>query len=171
MLTKSAEAANTNKPIERFNLASSEEQHIKAIAQQVESNERFYKLQINTIAMMRMMQATSGTDMSSSINAALLEAQQLAINLQRSKEQMRKVKALSQIFYVEIPKPIIQTPPPGSNIRRGDGPNLKYIEKRVPAFDPDKDPNACFKIFMEDLNKIASEQYYSEGNWGAIFAL
>jgi hypothetical protein len=82
---------------------------------------------------------------------------------------MKKVKALSEIFNVEIPQPIIQTPPPGSNIRRGDGPNLKYIEKRVPAFDLDKDTNACFKIFMEDLNKIASEQYYSEGDWRAIF--
>ncbi len=119
--------------------------------------------------MMRMMQNTTGTDMSSSINAALVEAQRLAINLKKSKQQMNKVKALSEIFNVEIPQLIIQIPPPGSNIRRGDGPNLKYIEKRVPAFDPDKDTNACFKIFMEDLNEIASEQYYTQGDWQAIF--
>jgi hypothetical protein len=75
-----------------LHLASSEEQHINAIAQQVERDEAFYKSQINNIWMMRTMQATTGTDMSSSINAALLKAQQLAINLQRNKEQMQKVK-------------------------------------------------------------------------------
>ncbi len=128
LLTKTAQAANANKPIERLHLASSEEQHVKAIAQQVERDKLFYKSQINNIAMMRTMQATSGTYMTSSINSALLQAQQLAINLQRSKEQMQKVKALSQIFNVEIPQPIIQSPPPGVHVRRGEGPNLKYIK-------------------------------------------
>jgi hypothetical protein len=169
MLERTADAATANIPVERLHLANSEDQHIKAFAQQVESNEMIYKSKIENIAMMKMMQNTSGTDMTLSIAEAMAEAQRLAIKLRKSKEQMKKVKALSEIFNVEIPQPIIRTPPPGSNIRRGDGPNLKYIEKRVPAFDPDKDPNACFKIFMEDLNEIASDQYYSEGDWRAIF--
>jgi hypothetical protein len=75
MLERTAEAATANTPVERLHLANSEEQHIKAIAQQVESNELIYKAQINNIALMRMMQNTSGTDMSKSINAALVEAQ------------------------------------------------------------------------------------------------
>ncbi len=66
---------------------------------------------------------------------------------------MEKVKILSRVFNAEIPLPVIKSPPPGVH-RRGDGPNIKYIEKRVPVFDPEKDATACFKIFMEDLNEI-----------------
>jgi len=52
---------------------------------------------------MKMMQQSSGMDMSLIINPAMQQAQELAINLQSSKEQMQKVKALSQIFNAEIP--------------------------------------------------------------------
>jgi len=64
----------------------SEEQHIKTIAQQVERDEIFYNSQIQHIAAMKIMQQSSGTDMSHVINPAMQQAQQLAVNLHRSKE-------------------------------------------------------------------------------------
>jgi len=169
ILAQTATATNANKPVERLHLTNSEDQHIKMITQQVERDEQHYNSQVQHIAAMRMMQQNSGMDMSLVINPAMIQAQEMAIKLQRSKEQMEKVKALSRIFNAEIPLPVIKPPPPGVHVRRGDGPNLKYIEKRVPVFDPDKDANACFKIFMEDLNENAHEQYFTEGDWRAIF--
>jgi hypothetical protein len=168
ILAQNATATNANKPVERLHLTNSEDQHIKMIAQQVERDEQHYNSQVQHIAAMRMMQQSSGMDMSSVINPAMAQAQDMAIQLQRSKEQMEKVKTLSRVFNAEIPLPVIKLPPPGVH-RRGDGPNLKYIEKRVPVFDPEKDANACFKIFMEDLNEIAHEQYFTEGDWRALF--
>jgi hypothetical protein len=56
MLAQLAQAINSNKPVERLHLTSSEEQHIKTIAQQVERDEIFYNSQIQHIAAMKIMQ-------------------------------------------------------------------------------------------------------------------
>jgi hypothetical protein len=42
MLAQSAQAINANQPVERLHLATSEEQHIKTIALQVERDKQFY---------------------------------------------------------------------------------------------------------------------------------
>ncbi len=71
ILAQNATATNANKPVERLHLTNSEDQHVKMIAQQVERDEQHYNTQVQHIAAMRMMQQSSGMDMSSVINPAM----------------------------------------------------------------------------------------------------
>ncbi len=92
-----SQAINGNKPVERLNLAPEEQQQVKMIASQVDRDKKLYNSQIHSIASLKTLDVQTGTNLQHLLTPALQQAQESAAELQRNKEQMRKVKTLASV--------------------------------------------------------------------------
>ena len=165
-LGATAKAITETKPIGRLHLAPAEEQHIKAISERTEKDAQHLDTQASVIAALQILN-TQG-QFTPIIEHMSNTAQQSAAQLLSTKQQITKVTNLANRFTVTVPKPLIE-PAPYGFVRDREVLDLRHIDKRVPHFDPDKDPNRCFAKFMHELNKVAKGQYLQEHNWFAIF--
>jgi hypothetical protein len=118
--------------VERLNLAPEEEQQVKMIASQVDRDKKLYNSQIHSIASLKTLDVQTGANLQHLLTPALQKAQESASELQRSKEQMRKVKTLASVFNAKVPVPIMQQAQQGTPMRRREGPNLKYVKNGYP---------------------------------------
>jgi hypothetical protein len=163
----SARRANENKPTTRLHLAPAEEQHIKMIEEQSNTDAQIIEQQAVSLIMAKAMQQLLPVDMEPIIAQIQNSATQATQKLLNKKKQISNVTQLADRFTVTVPMPIIETPPYGF-VRDRDTLDLRNIDKRVAHFNPDADPDRCFATFMSELNTLARNQYLQEHNWFAM---
>ena len=163
--------AQTNRsyqPTARLHLAPAEEQHIKSMSDQMETKAENVQLSATLIAPMEKMQRITNADFSTEIADLKNTAAYSVDKLLTQTQQIKQVQTLANKFKVTVPMPIIE-PEPYGFVRDHYTFDLKHIHNRVTQFDPDKNPDQCFAIFVQELNDVAQGQYLQEYHWIIMF--
>ena len=155
-------------PTARMHLAPAEEQHIKVMSDQIDTKAENVQLSASLIAAMEKMQRVTNADFSAEIEEIKTNTAYAVDKLLTQKQQITQVQTLANKFKVTVPMPIVE-PEPYGFVRDRHAFDLKNIHNRVPQFDPDKNPDQCFALFMQELNDIAEGQYLQEYHWIVMF--
>jgi hypothetical protein len=163
---KAQAQANIKLP-ERMHLKPAEEQHIKTITDMSADKTQELQRQAGLIAVLKHIDTALNLNLDPYIGFFTEQAAHSAENIIGTNAQISKVHTLADKFRVKVPKPVIIPEPPGFFRDRFAIDPLK-VEKRLPPFDPDKEPNRCFAHLMKDLIYITKDEYFQERHWDAM---
>ncbi len=162
-----AQAQMTTKMPERMHLKRAEEQHNKTIADISAEKSHDLQWQAGLIAVLQHLNNALDVNLDPFIGFFTDKAAHSAENIIGTNAQISKVQSLADKFWVRVLKPVIVQEPPGFFRDRFAVDPLK-IEKRVPPFDPDKEPNRCFAHLMKDLIYVTKDEIFQEKHWDSM---
>ena len=161
-LLAEARISVASKPIEGLYLASTNEEYLSI-------REQNLALQAVLLAALKKF-ISSIPSATNSIQPIIEHLSQTtkhsAERIVTSQAQITKAKLLADRF--KVPMPII-VPKPYGFVRDRELFDIRYINKRMPVFDPDKEPNRCFSEIMWELIAMTEGQYVQEREWLIIF--
>ena len=103
---------------------------------------------------MKAAQPTASFDMTPIIAQMENTAAHSVNRLLTQQGQLTQVQTLAGRFKNSVPMPLVEPEPPGF-VRDRYTFDLKNIHNRVSQFNPDKNPDQCFMVFMHKMNDVA----------------
>ena len=163
-----AKANKSQQPTPQIHLVPAEEQHVKVMEHQKDNQAENVQFMATILAYMKAAQPTAAFDMAPIIAQMESTAAHSVNKLITQQEQLSQVQTLAGRFKNIVPMPLVEQEPPGF-VRDRYTFDLKNIHNRVSQFDPDKNPDQCFTVFMHELNDVAQGQYLNENHWVIMF--
>ena len=163
-----AQPIQVNQGIPQLHLAPAEEQHVKVMADSKDSRAEQVQIMAAVLAYMKAAQPTATFDAAPIIAQLENAASHSVTKLLTQQEQIAQVQKLASRYKTTVPMPLIEPEPPGF-VRDRYMFDLRHIHTKVSPFDPEKNPDQCFAVFMHELNDIAEGQYLNESHWINMF--